>query len=744
MKTILGYSNTWGIAPGETLDVKVSTYGPRRYHADLIRVICGDDDPSHDIYREEEIEAPFSGEYPGRLQPIDAGSYAVVPNAPELSALESFTVQAWIWPTTPHKGEQALITRWQEDPALGFALFIDKAGALAIKLGDGCGKKVEISTGEPLAMRRWYLVSGSYDALKGELNVCQEPINVDHENHIVASTTSSVDLGACVESNLPLMFAALPATLSTGKPGSKCHYNGKIDRPRLTAGVLSSAERSAMAEDAQPHEQNNQVIGAWDFSRDIGGGVLADMGPNGLHGNTVNLPSRGCKGYNWSGKEQNWRHAPQEYGAIHFHDDDLYDAGWDTDFEYTVPDDLPSGVYAVRLKAEDDESYVTFFVRPPRGTTTSKLAFLASTVTYMAYANYHWLFHERFCEVTEAGWTTLEKGDVFLQEHNEFGLSTYDTHSDGSGVRYASRLRPVLNMSPKTHLWSFNADTHIMGWLENQGIEYDVITDEDLHEEGAALLDGYQAVLTGTHPEYYTTPMWDGMRAYLAREGRLVYLGGNGFIWRCALSSDMPGMLELRRPEDGIRYRDEEPGEYYLEFTGEYGGLWRRLGMAPQALVGVGTVAVGFDASGYYKRKEASFDPRVSFMFEGIGEDEVIGNFGIGGDGASGGEIDATNTMLGTPSHTLVVASSEGHSQNTYLVPDETGFHHSAMDGIQNPDIRADMTFFETPGGGAVFSVGSIAWSASLSHHKYDNNVSRITENVVRRFLKDDPFSMPD
>ena len=48
------------------------------------------------------------------------------------------------------------------------------------------------------------------------------------------------------------------------------------------------------------------------------------------------------------------------------------------------------------------------------------------------------------------------------------------------------------------------------------------------------------------------------------------------------------------------------------------------------------------------------------------------------------------------------------------------------------------------PGGGAVFSVGSIAWSASLSHNKYANNVSRIAKNVVRRFLKDEPFSMPD
>jgi N,N-dimethylformamidase len=46
------------------------------------------------------------------------------------------------------------------------------------------------------------------------------------------------------------------------------------------------------------------------------------------------------------------------------------------------------------------------------------------------------------------------------------------------------------------------------------------------------------------------------------------------------------------------------------------------------------------------------------------------------------------------------------------------------------------MTFFETPQGGAVFSVGSISWSASLSHNGFDNNVARVTKNVLQRFIK--------
>ena len=42
---------------------------------------------------------------------------------------------------------------------------------------------------------------------------------------------------------------------------------------------------------------------------------------------------------------------PEEYGAIHFHDDDLGDANWDVDFEFTVPEGMRSGVYAARVRA---------------------------------------------------------------------------------------------------------------------------------------------------------------------------------------------------------------------------------------------------------------------------------------------------------------------------------------------------------------------------------------------------------
>ncbi|MEA2585417.1 MAG: hypothetical protein QOF33_3502 [Thermomicrobiales bacterium] len=43
--------------------------------------------------------------------------------------------------------------------------------------------------------------------------------------------------------------------------------------------------------------------------------------------------------------------------------------------------------------------------------------------------------------------------------------------------------------------------------------------------------------------------------------------------------------------------------------------------------------------------------------------------------------------------------------------------------------------------GGAFLSTGSIAWCGCLSYNGYDNNASRITDNVLRRFASTEPES---
>ncbi len=67
----------------------------------------------------------------------------------------------------------------------------------------------------------------------------------------------------------------------------------------------------------------------------------------------------------------------------------------------------------------------------------------------------------------------------------------------------------------------------------------------------------------------------------------------------------------------------------------------------------------------------------------------------------------------------------------------------SRQGGTVNRLVHAHLAYLEYPNGGAVFSTGSIAWSGSLSYNNYTNNVSRITENVLRRFASDEPLPAP-
>ncbi len=742
MRTLFGYSDRISARPGDTINFMVSSLRGKPYQADIVRLICGDDSPAGPGFKEILQPTAIDGEYEGREQPIHDGSYVLVPHASTFDNISSFTLQAIIWPTTPGQGRQALLGTWCDEAETGYELFIDETGAAALCIGDGEGRVETLNAGAAMVAREWYVVAASYDADTKEMRVHQEPLTPGPGvgGTVAVQHTAAVDPPA--RDPAPFLMAAHMKTHAEASGGAVigAHYNGKIDRPRFANRALSLAEMEKLRSADIPDTLRADIVGWWDFSQDVGGTCVSDMSPHRLHGETVNLPARGMRGHNWSGREHSWQLAPDEYGAIHFHDDDLYDAGWQADFTLTVPESMASGVYCARLVGADDEERIPFFVRPPMGTTTADAVLLISTATFMAYANMQWSMNTIFAEPKGGGITVLGRDDVFLQENPGYGLSLYDKHSDQTGVCYTSRLRPIFNMRPKTSLWSFNADTHVTDWLAKIGQGYDVVTDEDIHLEGLSALEPYRVIITGAHPEYWSTPMWDAMVAYQGQGGRLMYLGGNGFYWRIAYHDTLPGVLELRRAEGGMRYQSAEPGEYYQSFNGELGGLWRRLGAPPNTLVGAGTVGTGFDSASYYRRTEASHDPRAAFIFEGVDNDELIGDFGSLLGGAAGVELDGANRKLGTPPHALVVARSEGHSQLYFLCPEETPFHHPVMSGAENPRVRADLLFYETAAGGGVFTTGSISWCAALAHDGYDNNVARITTNVLRRFLAPEPL----
>jgi N,N-dimethylformamidase len=740
---VMGYCDRWSVAPGETVRFMVSCLGGDRYDAAIVRLKQPDAGPLATKFAPEPVAAPCNGAHRGRLQPIPAGSLAVVPTHRALAPAGSFTLAAYIYPTTPAKGRQALMGNWGEASQTGYGLEIDGQGALSVRLGAGPDDVVCVSTGVALSRRRWHLVAAAFDAERGTVTLWQEPL-ADHD--LIAERPVAVTEGAGVQphaSGAPLTFAAWSTGPANGPSawgglGFACHFNGRIDRPRLAAGALDRAAIGRLLS-APP---DARVIGAWDFSRDIQGETIQDLGPWRRDGVTVNLPTRAVRGHNWTGAVMDWTRAPEQYGAIHFHDDDLVDACWEPDFAFTVPADLRSGVYAAKLTTDGFDFWIPFFVRPPRGTARAPVAFLASTATYTAYLNFRARYVSLVGERYQGRLMVMDGVDSLLIEFPEMGLSTYDRHSDGSGVAYSSCHRPVTNQRPTGRHWNFNIDLFIIDWLEQLGGAYDVITEEDLAREGLSLLEPYRVVLTGCHPEYDSRDMLDALEAYLRRGGRLMYLGGNGFYWRIAHHPTRDGVIEVRRAEGGVRTWEAEPGEAHHSFTGEYGGLWRRSARAPQRLVGVGFISQGFDKCSPYRRQPDAADPRIAWALAGI-DDALLGDFGVLQGGAAGLEIDAVDRHLGTPAHALVIARSENHSNTYELVSEEVLVLHGATDAVINPDIHADIVFFETPEGGAVFSTGSIAYAGSLGWNGFDNNLCRLTTNVLNRFKDPTPFVMP-
>ena len=168
------------------------------------------------------------------------------------------------------------------------------------------------------------------------------------------------------------------------------------------------------------------------------------------------------------------------------------------------------------------------------------------------------------------------------------------------------------------------------------------------------------------------------------------------------------------------------------------GGLWRFRGRPPQQLVGVGFTSQGFDTSNPYRKSEESKDPRVSFIMEGVNEGEEFGDYGLVQGGAGGFEIDRADIELGTPPHALVLATTDGFSDVYQHVIEEVLLNDGLQGGTVNPLVRGDMVYYEGPNNGAVFSTGSISWCGSLSHNNYDNDVSKITNNVLKRFVSEE------
>jgi N,N-dimethylformamidase len=743
--SVLGYAWPLVAAAGEQIHFHLSSASLPKANVRVVRVRCGDPDPLGPGLRTTAMEADINGSIALRHQPIHPGSYALIEDRAAFASARDLSFGCYLFPTVVGERPQTIASRWSAAQQAGWKLELDGAGHLCLVVAS-TGQRTVARAPKPLLVREWVFVAGIIALSQGEIEVHQASLARHGGRDRSASAKAPCPKAIAWPAQTPLILAAESTGSAHPQPATRQHFNGKIDRPRLYGCALSAPELRGVVEALRPSVDDPRLLAAWDFSQGISTDRIVDLSANRCDGLLRQLPMRAATGANWDGAAVSWTEAPWQYGAVHFHEDDLQDCCWEPTSSFTIPSSWRSGFYALELTADQPsgpvESYVSFFVRAPRGRATAPLLFVASTATFLAYANIGTRLDQSGFEVHSEGLVTLSADDVYLSDHRELGLSSYDTHTDGSGVCYSSGARPILNMRPRGNSFNYVNDTHVLDWLEEQGIAYDVVTDEDIDREGAAALSPYRAVITGSHPEYVSRAMLDAFEAYQNGGGRHMYLGGNGFYWRIAFHPARIAQIEIRRGIAGTRTWEGEAGENNLSFTGEPSGLWRSNGRAPQRLVGVGFDAQVFDRSTFYRRMPDSFDPRVRFAFEGIGPEERIGDFGLRLGGAAGLEIDRADRTLGSAPNLLVLATANPFGSGGLPTPEEFRTTHRGLTGDQNARVRADIVFFETSAGGAVFATGSIAWCCALSHNGYDNNVSRLTGNVLRRFLDPKPFDV--
>ena len=330
--TLVGYSDRPSVAPGERIRFMVSCEQPA-YDVRLVRLIHGDTNPSGPGFKQRLVPSAIDGRRPGKREVIRSGSYVdVALDGVDLSREVTFC--AFVQATNPAAGAAQVIAG-QGTPldGTGWALALSAEGDLQV-IGAG---RVVARLG---AMRRWawYLLALSLrvreDGTVAEGTAWRRPVRAwpDDPPAEVAFAAASI---------LPPPGAALMlagARDAAGRPAH--HFDGRIDRPRLLAGAVTGERLQAWADrpdDASTLAEAGDLAGAWDFSRDVGTALARDVSGNDRHGRVVNLPARAVTGHNFRGEETCFRLAPHQYGAIHFHRDDLEDAGWAEDFALTGP-----------------------------------------------------------------------------------------------------------------------------------------------------------------------------------------------------------------------------------------------------------------------------------------------------------------------------------------------------------------------------------------------------------------------
>lgn len=341
-------------------------------------------------------------------------------------------------------------------------------------------------------------------------------------------------------------------------------------------------------------------------------------------------------------------------------------AGWPVSFSWTIPANWPSGLYSARLVSSlRQDTYVTFIVKPAPGAKSS-VAVLANINTWLAY-NF---------------WG---------------GRGKY------SGAARTSFLRPMPDTAPVGESFANHHQTRaekwVLGWLEDEGYDPDLYTDLDFHN---GVITGYDKLVITTHPEYWSTQMYDNLVAYLNGGGSVVYVGGNGIYEAGVYLADQTGMTFV----GGVEFGPREPY------------LFRMIGKPERSVLGVATEGCDVPGSPFGVEEPAHW------VFNGT---SILSAYGANGLNIGGGRFNGAASAWETDTSSGPGAVGLGCS-GPVMAPSSTLPAGLVVLARGTGDRGGEITYYDHPGGGFVFAAGSITFGGSLV---VDANLQQMMRNVM-------------
>ena len=348
-----------------------------------------------------------------------------------------------------------------------------------------------------------------------------------------------------------------------------------------------------------------------------------------------------------------------------------------------------SGLYYFHVTNANGEFFsFPWIVQPAR--PTARVAVLTSNVTWNAYNSFGG--RSNYVNQRELLPTPTVHARADLERYTRPGTWPFEEY--GAPISF-DRPEPANFVPEQAQITDTiegrlacayaPGEWRLLGWLEREGFAFDLYSETELHH-GNVPLDDYQVLILNTHNEYVTKEMYFRIKDWVyQRGGRLMYLAGCGFLCE----------FEFLDPLT-IRCRQEERTDLRQE--------------SEACLLGVAYSHGGYRSGAPYRVIAGDH-----WVFDGTGlqAGELFGRRSLNGrtpGGASGLELD----KISPQSPPSIVHLAKG------LNPDNSG---------------ADVVYYETGSGGAVFSVGSLNWTLAVP---IDEQVSRITGNVLRQFLADD------